>query len=90
MARLVCKIAKTRFHSTFAARPPYPSFDLSLCQPWRVFTRVVGTCCARAVLGCRIDLCCFQTRAKPSKCAMSLKKIRTCAIGFLRTSSLFM
>ena len=30
------------------------------------------------------------TRAKPSRCAMSLKKMRTWAIGFLRTSSLFM
>ncbi len=30
------------------------------------------------------------TRAMPSRCATSLKKMRTCAIGFLRTSSLFM
>ncbi len=31
-----------------------------------------------------------QTRASPSRCAMSLRKMRTWAIGFLRTSSLFM
>lgn len=31
-----------------------------------------------------------QTRAMPSRCAMSLKKMRMCAIGRLRTSSLFM
>jgi len=31
-----------------------------------------------------------HTRASPSRCATSLKKMRTCAIGFLRTSRLFM
>ena len=31
-----------------------------------------------------------QTLARPSKCPTSLKKMRTCAIGFLRTSFLFM
>ena len=31
-----------------------------------------------------------QTLAKPNRCAMSLKKMRTWAMGLRRTSSLFM